>query len=112
MINRKKISEDILRYFAEIKCYSSEEMAAATCSPINHIENIKNGLEFFTSADINNYLNNEKLKFWEFAIKAIALENLPEETRKKVLFCHLIFKQINNKQRKDEDNEEIDKRSS
>ena len=93
----KTISIDILKYLQEDEKLSVEEIAAAMGTDVDHINEIIKRKKHFTAADLESYLKSSGLHFWEFAIKAIPLNHLPEKAKDRVLFCKQLSDQIKKK---------------
>ena len=84
------VSKDILQYLQGEKKLSVFDIAVSMNASADHIVGIINQKEQFTAKDLDSYLESSKLHFWEFAIKAIPLNHLPQKARKNVLICQEI----------------------
>ena len=69
------------------ECYSVQEIARATNSPISHINNIINNKSQFTANDIDSYLKFANISFWQFCYSSINLSHLSKKTRKQIKLC-------------------------
>lgn len=83
----KEISMDIVKYLQIKKGQSVDEIATNMSTTPSHIQKVINKEEAFKSEDINSYLKNQKIRFWEFAIEAIPENHLPPSTKKKIRIC-------------------------
>lgn len=88
---------DIVKYLQEEKHLSVEAIAASMNTTTSHIENILDKKDIFKPEDIDAYIKSSGLHFWEFLLKAIPLNHLPEKTRNKVLICKQISDHLNKK---------------
>jgi hypothetical protein len=96
----KVVSMDIVKYLREDQKLSVSDVAASMNTTVSHIVNVINKKELFTPEDIDAYINSSGLHCWEFMIKAIPLNHLPEKTKKKLLLCKEISDHLNKKNRK------------
>jgi len=90
------ISLDIIQYLKGQKGMSISEIAEAMSTTPTHIQEIINKKTKFTSEDLNEYLKNKNIKFWEFALEAIPQNHLSPQAKKKIQIC----KELNNRLKK------------
>lgn len=83
----KEISADIVKYLQEKKGQSVDEIATNMSTTPSHIQNVINKKEALRTKDVDSYLKNQKIRFWEFAIEAISGSHLPSSTNKKIKIC-------------------------
>ncbi|MHA1469007.1 MAG: hypothetical protein ACTSSP_00445 [Candidatus Asgardarchaeia archaeon] len=98
MISRT-ISIDIVRHLQK-KGYSVDDISNSMGTSPQHINNVIDKKEPLTPDDINIYLNNTKISFWEFAYEAIPLSHLPEKAQKRILLCKEIAEHLKKKNKK------------
>ena len=91
---------DILKYLQKEKNLSVDEISAAMNTTTSHINNIISQKELFDGQDLEEYLKSSGLRFWEFAVKAIPIDHLPEKAKDRVLLCKEIASHIKNKKKK------------
>lgn len=82
----REITNLMLLYFMR-KGKKTKKLAKEMSSTIEHIEDVLNEKSNFTAEDIDNYSKNNNMKFWEFAIEVLGLDNLPEKSKNKVMLC-------------------------
>ena len=93
----KQLTQDILKYFIEIKKMSTEQIAECTGSSVDCVKNIIDKKDSFTGTHILNYLDYSHLKFFEFVTASIPLEHLPKDLSEKIIFYEEIKQKIQQK---------------
>lgn len=83
----RKISTDIMKYLQGKKGMSIDDIAKAMSTSITHIQEVINKKDTLKSEDINVYLKNQKIRFWEFVKEAIPDDHLPPSLKKKLKIC-------------------------
>ena len=83
----KVISLDIIQHLKEQEGLSINEIAEVMSTTPTHIQEVINKKSQLTSEDLNQYLKNKDIKFWEFAIDAIPTNHLSPQTKKKIQIC-------------------------
>jgi len=93
----KAISLDIVHYLIEKRGYSLKEAADALGTSKSHIRQIQKKKEALSPENFQILLKNLNMRFFEFAVEAINLDHLPEESRKKILLCKELSDHIKKK---------------
>jgi len=83
----KEVSMDIIIYLRGKKEMSVDDIAIAMSTNASHIDDVITQKSTLNSENLESYLKNKNLKFWEFAIEAIPMDRLSPQVRKKVLLC-------------------------
>lgn len=92
----KIISLDIVQYLKGQKGMSIKEIAESMSTTLTHIQEVINKKAKLTSKDLDKYLKNKNIKFWEFALEAVPQSHLSPQTRKKIQIC----KELNDRVKK------------
>ena len=95
----KIISIDIVRYFQREKHLSVDKIAQSMDTSSEHIEDILESKQTFTSNNIDYYLKYSNLYFWEFAFAAIPLEHFPERVQSNIMLCKELSDHIKKKEK-------------
>ncbi len=92
-----KISIDIIRYLQKKKGQSINDISKVMSTTPDHIQKILNKKSTLKSENIHNLLQNNNLRFWEFASEAILIEHLPQKTREKIQICRKLTDRLKKK---------------
>ena len=96
----KEISVDIIRYLQEKKGLSIDDIAKSMSTSFTHIQEVINKKSNLRSENINFYLKNKNIKFWEFAIDAIPSDHISPKSKRKILICKKLSDHIKKNKKK------------
>ena len=83
----REISVDIIKYLQEKKGQSVNDIAESMSTSPEFIQFVIDEKLPLTSNHINTYTKKNNLRFWEFAIEAIAAKHLSPSVAKKIRIC-------------------------
>jgi hypothetical protein len=83
----KEISIDIIHYLQSNKGLSIDDVAKATGTTSQHIQEILNEKSFFKEKQIDFYMKQIDIPLWEFLYEAVPMEHLPKKIKNKIKLC-------------------------
>jgi hypothetical protein len=93
----REISTDIVKYLQEKKGQSVPDIAKFMSTTPTHIQAIIDQKSNLQLENVDNYLNNLNMKFWEFISEAIPEEHLSPRIRSKIQLCQELAETIKKK---------------
>jgi len=93
----RNISTDIIQYLQNKKGKSVDDIAQAMGTSPKHIQNIIDKKALLEKENIDIYLKNTNIQFWQFALEHIQMKHLPEKVKKRIFLCKKIYDKIKNK---------------
>ena len=93
----KEISIDIIQYLHQKKGTSIDDIAKSMSTTPDHIQNIIDYKSTLQIENIDNYLQNKNVKFWQFASETIPVEHLSPKIRNKIQLCRELSEYIEKK---------------
>ncbi len=96
----KTISIDILKYLQEKKGLSVDDIAKAMSVTPIYIQEIIDKKSILQVENVNSYLKNQDIKFWEFVLEAIPMDHISSKTKKKIQICKELSEHLNKVKKK------------
>ncbi len=90
----REISTDIIRYLQK-EGMSINDIAKDLNTSVSHIQDIINKKTTLKPKDLNSYLKNKNIRFWEFITKVVPKSHLTPKLKKKLLICKELSDHLN-----------------